>query len=185
MSEPKATKSSAKPKTAGAAAFTATAKEALDAMETAGRETIEATTKVGQESFAEAFDKATAYGMGGIEKSNEAYETLIAEGKKTIEAMTAASAAVVGGMTACNAKAVDSLKSGLSFNLSYFEKLSAIEAPQEAAAIHVKAFAEAVDLATAKSLEYGKILTESYGKAYVPLKKRFDESISTLAKSFA
>jgi len=49
-------------------------------------------------------------------------------------------------MTACNSKFVDSLKGGLNFNLTYYEKLSGVEAPQEAAAISVKAFGEAVDL---------------------------------------
>lgn len=185
MPDSKGSKSSSKAKTMGAAAFTATAREALDAMETASRETIEATSKMGQETMSEAYEKALSFTTGNCQKSSEAFDAMVSEGKKTLDAVTSSTASVIGGMTACNSKFVDSLKGGLNFNLTYYEKLSGVEAPQEAAAISVKAFGEAVDLATAKSLEYGKIVTETYAKAYMPMKKRFDQSVSTFAKSLA
>ena len=181
----KGNKSSASQKTKDAAAFAASTKEALEAMETASRETIEATSKASRESISEVYDKATAFNASSLAKSTEAFDTMAAEGKKSLESMTNAAAIMMTGMTACNAKYVDGLKSALNFNMAYFEKMVGAEAPQEAAAIQVKAFAEAVDLANAKSMEMGKIMTETYAKAYVPLKKRYDESISALAKAMA
>lgn len=183
MTETKGPKHSAKQKTKSGAAFAATAEEALAAMESASRETIEATSKIGQESLTEAYEKATAYGASSVEKTSEMYETYAAEGKKTLDAMTAATATLIGGMTEANARYIDGLKSGLHFNMSYFEKMSSVEAPQDAAAIQVKAMAEAMDLAAAKSMEIGKVMTEAYAKAYMPMKKRYDESVATLVKS--
>jgi hypothetical protein len=34
-------------------------------------------------------------------------------------------------------------------------------------------------------MEIGKIMTETYAQAYVPLKNRFDQSVSTFVKSMA
>jgi hypothetical protein len=175
----KGSKSSAAQKTKDAAAFAASTKEALEAMETASRETIEATSKASRESISEVFNASS------LAKSTEVFDAMAEEGKKTLESMTNAAAIMMTGMTACNAKFVDGLKSGLNFNMAYFETMVGTEAPQEAAAFQVKAFAEAVDLANAKSMEMGKIMTETYAKAYVPLKKRYDESVSAFAKALA
>ncbi len=185
MPDTKGSKSSASHKTKEAAAFAASAKEALEAMETASRETIEATSKASRESISEAYDKAAALNASSLAKSTEAFEAMAAEGKKNLEAMTNAAAIMMTGLTAYNSKYVDGLKSGLNYSMAYFEKMMSAEAPQEAAAIQVKACAEAVDLVNAKSLEFGKIMTETYAKAWVPLKKRYDESVSAVAKSLA
>lgn len=185
MTEPKGSKTSASQKTKEAAAFAASAKEALEAMETASRETIQATSKASRESISEAYDKAAAFNASSLAKSTEAFDAMATEGKKSLEAMTNAAAIMMTGMTACNAKFVDGLKSGLNFNMAYFEKMVSAEAPQEAAAIQVKAVAEAVDIMNAKSMEMGKIMTETLGKAYMPLKKRYDESVSTFTKAMA
>jgi hypothetical protein len=185
MTDGKGTKSSAKPKMKPSAAFTAMAEEALDTMETASRETLEATSKAGKESISEVYDKAAAFGTSTVEKSMETYESMMAEGKKNLEAMTVASAAVISGLTACNSKMVAGLKGGMKFNMECFEKLSSAEAPQAFAAIQVKAAADAIDLAADKAMEIGKIMTETYAQAYVPLKNRFDQSVSTFVKSMA
>ncbi len=183
MTESKSNNSSAKQNLKTAAALTASAEEALDTLESASRETIEATSKASQESISEAYDKATSFGASTVEKSTEAFDKLAAEGKKNLEAMTTVAAAVMSGVTACNTLAVDNIKSGLNFNMDCFEKVLAVETPQDAVAVQVKAMAEAVDLSTAKSLELGQIITETYAKVGVQLKSRFDESVTTFTKS--
>ena len=183
MTESKSNSNSAKQNLKSAAAFAASAEEALDTMETASRETIEATSKASRELISEAYDKAATLGASTVEKSTAAFDNLAAEGKKNLEAMTTASAAVMSGVTAYNTLAVDSIKSGLNFNMECFEKVLAVETPQDAAAVQVKAIAEAVDLTTAKSLELGQIITETYAKVGVQLKRRFDESVTAYTKS--
>ena len=185
MATSKNQKSSAKQKSEGAAAFAATAEEALDAMEAASRETIEATSKASQESITEAYDKAEALGASTMGKSTEAFAAMATEGKKNLEATSSSAAAMFSGMTSCNSRVIDGLKASLTFNIACYEKLAAAEAPQEAAAIQVQAMADAVDLTTAQSMELAKIFTETYVNALQPLKTRFDESVSTYVKSLA
>ena len=183
MTESKSNNSSAKQNHKTAAAFAASAEEALDTIATASRETIEATGKASRESISEAYDKATSFGASTVEKSTEAFDNLAIEGKKNLEAMTTATAAVMTGVTAYNTLAVEGIKSSLNFNMDCFEKVLAVETPQDAAAVQVKALADAVDLSTAKSLELGQIVTDTYAKVGVQLKRRFDESVTTFTKS--
>ncbi len=183
MTDSKSNRDSAKQNLESAAAFAASAEEALDTIATASRETIEATSKASRESISEAYDKATTFGASTVEKSTEVFDNLAIEGKKNLEAMTTAAAAVMTGVTAYNTLAVDSIKSSLNFSMECFEKVLAVETPQDAVAVQVKALAEAVDLTTAKSLELGQIMSETYAKVSLQLKRRFDESVTTYTKS--
>ena len=170
---------------AKAASATEKATETLETIANIGKETVETVLAMGNDTAAEGYKNASAYGKESLDAVKDGYDKFAATGKDNLDASSKATSLAFAGFEAYYGQVLAYTQKAAAENADVVEKFYAAKTPQDLLDVQFEAVNNSVNRVIAQSTELNKIATDTAVKSIAPIKDQIENSVESFVKPFA